>query len=29
MDWTYEQATMELAAQLQIISLGHPRRGHG
>jgi len=26
MDWTQEQATMELAARLQAISLGHQRR---
>ena len=26
MDWTLEQATMEIAARLQVISLGHQRR---
>jgi len=27
MDWTQEQATMELTATLKVISLGHPRPG--
>ena len=26
MDWTLEQATLEIAARLQVISLGHQRR---
>jgi len=29
MNWTLEQTTMELAARLQVISLGHQRRGRG
>ncbi len=29
MDWTQEQATMELAARLQVISLGQQKRGRG
>jgi hypothetical protein len=29
MDWTREQATMELAARLQVISLGHQKRARG
>jgi hypothetical protein len=29
MDWTLEQATMELIARLQLISLGHDKRGRG
>ena len=29
MDWTLDQATMELTARLQVISLGHNKRGHG
>ena len=29
MDWTQKQATMELAARLQVISLGDQKRGRG
>jgi hypothetical protein len=29
MDWTQEEATMELGARLQVISLGHQERGRG
>jgi hypothetical protein len=29
MDWTQEQATMELIARLQVISLSHRKRGRG
>jgi hypothetical protein len=29
MDWTQEEATTELAARLQVISLGHQKRGRG
>jgi hypothetical protein len=27
MDWTQEQATMELGARVQVISLGYEKRG--
>jgi hypothetical protein len=29
MDWTQEQATMELTARLQVISLGHKKQRRG
>jgi hypothetical protein len=29
MDWTQEQATMELTTRLLVIGLGHLKRGHG